>query len=45
MFKEHNEEVIVEFKGAWELAQDLPDTVQEEEENRRLPFLLAVRVG
>lgn len=42
MFKEHDEKMIVELKGARELAKDLPDAIQEKEEYRSLPFLLAI---
>lgn len=45
MFKEHNEELFIEFKGAGELTKDLPHTVQKEEEDWGLPFLLAVGIG
>lgn len=42
MFKEHNEELFVEFKRARELTKDLPHTVQKEEKHWGLPFLLAI---
>lgn len=45
MFKEQHQKALVEFKGAWELAKDLPHAVQEEQEDRRLLAKLAVRVG
>lgn len=45
MFEEQHEEGFVELKGAWELAEDLPHTVQEEKKNRRLLARLAVGVG
>lgn len=45
MFEEQHEEGLVELKGAWELAEDLPHTVQEEKKNRRLLARLAVGIG
>lgn len=45
MFEEHDEEVFAELERARELPEDLPHTVQEEQEYRSLPFLLAVGVG
>lgn len=45
MFKEHDEEMIVELKRTRELTKNLPDAVQEEQEDGGLPFLLAIWVG
>lgn len=45
VFEEQHQKALVELEGAWELAEDLPHTVQEEEENRRLLAKLAVGVG
>lgn len=42
MFKECDEKMIVELKGARKLTKDLPDAIQEKEEYRSLPFLLAI---
>lgn len=33
MLEEHDQEVLVELEGARELPQDLPHTVQEEQEH------------
>ncbi len=35
MLEEHDQEVLVELEGAGELPQDLPYTVQEEQEHWR----------
>lgn len=42
MLEEQHQEVLVELEGAGELVQDLPDAVQEEEEDRSFPAWLAV---
>lgn len=44
MFEEQYEKGFVELKGAWELAENLPHTVQEEKKNRCLLARLAVGV-
>lgn len=44
MFEEQHKEGFVELEGAWELAEDLPHTVQEEKKNWRLLTRLAVGV-
>lgn len=45
MFKQQDEEVLVELEGAGELPMDLPHTFQEEQEHWGLPLLLAVGIG
>lgn len=45
VLKEKHQEALTEFKGAWKLANNLPHTVQEEQEDRRLLTRLAVGVG
>lgn len=45
VFKEQHQEALTEFKGAWKLAKNLPHTVQEEQEDRRLLARFAVGVG
>lgn len=42
MFKKHDEKMIVELKRTRELTKNLPDTVQEEQEDRGFPFLLTI---
>lgn len=45
VFKEQHQEALTEFKGAGKLAEDLPHTVQEEQEDRSLLARLAIGVG
>lgn len=42
MLEEHDQEVLVELEGAGELPQDLPHTVQEEQEHGRFTSRLPV---
>lgn len=45
MLKERNEKAFVKLEGAGELTEDLPHAVQEQQERRGLPLLLAVGVS
>lgn len=45
MLKEQHQEALTEFKGAWKLTNNLPHTVQEEQEDRSLLARFAVGVG
>lgn len=45
MFEEQHQEALAEFKGAWELAKDLPHAVQEEQEDGSLLARFAVGIG
>lgn len=45
MLKEHDEKMLIELKGARELPEDLPHTVQEEKEHGCLPLLLAAAIS
>lgn len=44
VLKEQHQEGLTELKGAWKLAQDLPHTVQEEQEDGSLLARLAVGI-
>ena len=45
MLKEHDEKMRIKLKGARELPEDLPHTVQEEKKHRGLPLLLTAAIG
>ena len=45
VFKEQHQEALTEFKGAGELAKDLPHTIQEKQEDWSLLARLAIGVG
>lgn len=45
MLKEKHQEALTEFKGAWKLANNLPHTIQEEQEHRSLLARLAIWIG
>lgn len=44
MLKEHDEEILIEFKRTRELTKYLPHTIQEEEKYRWLPLLLTITI-